>query len=87
MKIIRAEILLEVLDSVAETLNIPTTDITELTLIRQDLEADSMDVVTLMVLLDDKFDAEFNPEDIPSEDVTIGWIVDHIIRKFENSAT
>ncbi|MFT4582725.1 MAG: acyl carrier protein [Gammaproteobacteria bacterium] len=87
MNLDRVEILAEVLESVAETLNIPTTDITELTLIRQDLEADSMDIVTLMVLLDDKFDAEFSPEDIPPEDVTIGWIVDHIIRKFENSPT
>ncbi|MFT4563907.1 MAG: acyl carrier protein [Gammaproteobacteria bacterium] len=86
MNLNRVEILAEVLDSVAETLNVPTADITEMTLIRRDLEADSMDIVTLMVLLDDKFDAEFSPEDIPPEDVAIGWIVDHIIRKFENSA-
>ena len=86
MKLSREETLTAVLDSVAETLNIPLTDLTEDTLIREDLEADSMDVVTLMVLLDDKFDAEFNPEDIPDEHVSIRWVVDHIIEKLERAA-
>lgn len=74
---------LAVFDCVAETLNIPADELTEDTLIREDLEADSMDVVTLMVLLDDKFDAEFNPEDVPSENVSLKWVVDHIIEKLE----
>jgi len=73
-----------VFDCVAETLNIPADELTEDTLIREDLEADSMDVVTLMVLLDDKFDAEFNPEDVPSEKVSLKWVVDHIIEKLED---
>ena len=51
----RESIRLAVFDCVAETMNIPADDLTEDTLIREDLEADSMDVVTLMVLLDDKF--------------------------------
>ena len=50
-------------------------------LIREDLGADSMDVLTLMVLLDDRFDAEFAPENIPAENVSICWVVDHIIEK------
>ena len=86
MKLDREKTLAAVLDSVAETLNIPLAELTEDTLIREDLEADSMDVVTLMVLLDDKFDAEFNPEDIPLENVSVGWVVDHIIKKLDNSA-
>lgn len=86
MKLSREETLTAVLESVAETLNIPMTDLTEDTLIREDLEADSMDVVTLMVLLDDRFDAEFNPEDIPDDEVSISWVVDYIIEKLENTA-
>lgn len=82
----REEIVAAVLDSVAETLNIPLTEFSEDTLIREDLEADSMDVVTLMVLLDDKFDAEFNPEDIPAEDVSIRWVVEYIIKKLDKAA-
>jgi acyl carrier protein len=86
MKLDREETLAAVLDSVAETLNIPLAELTEDTLIREDLEADSMDVVTLMILLDDKFDAEFNPEDVPAADVSVRWVVDHIIEKLDNSA-
>lgn len=86
MKMNREETLTAVFDSVAETLNIPTDELSEDTLIREDLEADSMDVVTLMVLLDDKFDAEFNPEDIPAENVSIRWVVNHIINKLNHAA-
>ena len=86
MKMNREEILAAVLDSVAETLNMPVTDLTEDTLIREDLEADSMDVVTLMVLLDDRFDAEFDPEDVPAENVSVRWVVDYIIEKIEPAA-
>lgn len=82
----RQEILTAVFDSVAETMNIPLSDLSEDTLIREDLQADSMDLVTLMVLLDDKFDAEFDPEEIPSESVSIGWVVTHIAGKLEKSA-
>ena len=81
MTIDREKIRTAVFECVAETLNITEDDLSEDTLIREDLEADSMDVVTLMVLLDDKFDAEFNPEDVPSQTVSIKWIVDHIISK------
>lgn len=80
----RESIRLAVFDCVAETLNIPADDLTEDTLIREDLEADSMDVVTLMVLLDDTFNAEFSPEDVPSENVSLKWVVDHIMNKLED---
>ncbi len=80
----RESIRLAVFDCVAETLNIPADELTEDTLIREDLEADSMDVVTLMVLLDDKFNAEFSPEDVPSENVSLQWVVDHIMTKLDD---
>lgn len=81
MKPNRDEVREAVFECVAETLNIAATDLSEETRIREDLEADSMDVVTLMVLLDDRFDAEFNPEDIPSESVSLQWVVEHIMDK------
>lgn len=80
----RETIRIAVFDCIAETLNIPADELTEDMLIREDLEADSMDVVTLMVLLDDKFNAEFNPEDVPSENVSLKWVVDHIMSKLED---
>lgn len=82
----REQILDAVLDSVAETLSVPLGELSEHTLIREDLEADSMDVVTLMILLDDKFDAEFKPEDIPDRAISIGWVVDYIIEKLPTAA-
>ncbi len=80
----RETIRIAVFDCIAETLNIPADELTEDMLIREDLEADSMDVVTLMVLLDDKFNAEFNPEDVPSENVSLRWVVDHIMSKLDD---
>ncbi|MGR9091313.1 MAG: acyl carrier protein [Gammaproteobacteria bacterium] len=85
MKQNRETIRIAVFDCVAETLNIPADELTEDVLIREDLEADSMDVVTLMVLLDDKFNAEFNPEDVPSENVSLKWVVEHIVTTLEDS--
>ena len=81
----RETIRMAVFDCVAETLNIPADELTEDMLIKEDLEADSMDVLTLMVLLDDKFNAEFSPEDVPSENVSLKWVVDHIIKKLDDT--
>ena len=82
----REEVRAAVFECVGETLNIPAGELTEETRIREDLEADSMDVVTLMVLLDDRFDAEFDPEDVPTENVSLRWVVDHIMEKLDSAA-
>ena len=66
---------------IADTLRVPREELTEQTLIREELEADSMDVVTLMVSLDDAFDTEFDIDDVPTEGVTIGWVIKHISEK------
>ena len=44
------------------------------TLVKQDLGADSMQLISLMIALDAEFDAEFPVESIPSEDVTLEWV-------------
>ena len=44
------------------------------TRIKQDLGADSMQLISLMIALDAEFDAEFAVENIPSDDVTLEWI-------------
>lgn len=44
------------------------------TLIRSDLGADSMQLISLMIALDSEFDTEFAVDQIPSHDVDIEWI-------------
>lgn len=44
------------------------------TLIKKDLGADSMQLISLMIALDAEFDAEFPVDKIPSEDVTLEWV-------------
>ena len=86
MNVDRREILAAVIECVAETLGIPKGEITEDTLIREELHADSMDIVTLMILLDDTFDAEFKPEDIPEKAVSVRWVADYISEKMVSSS-
>ena len=74
----REQTLKLVFQSVAEALSVPESDLTEEAFIREELGADSMDIVTLIILLDDQFDIEFNTDDIPIENVTIRWVTDYI---------
>lgn len=46
--------------------------------IREDLGADSMQVIALMIAFDAEFDIEFNADDVPHAGVTMGWLRDFI---------
>lgn len=59
---------------VAETFPDHGAPLSPETLIKQDLGADSMQLISLMIALDAEFDAEFPVEKIPDEDVTLEWI-------------
>ena len=48
------------------------------TRIREDLKADSMQVLALMIALDAEFDVEFDISQIPEEEVTIEWILNFV---------
>ena len=49
--------------------------------INEDLGADSMSMISLMIALDAEFDVEFDPAMLPSHSLTIGWIEDFIVTK------
>jgi acyl carrier protein len=59
---------------VAETFPDHAAPLSPHTLVKQDLGADSMQLISLMIALDAEFDAEFPVENIPSEDVTLEWV-------------
>ncbi len=77
----RNEVADRVMAILAESLSVARCDLAEQTLIVEELEADSMDVVTLMVALDDEFDVALNIDDIPEEKVSVGWVIDYIAGK------
>lgn len=49
--------------------------------IKEDLGADSMAMISLMIALDAEFDVEFDPTVLPSDSLTIGWIERFIASK------
>ncbi len=62
----------------AETLEIPAASCAPQTRIKADLGADSMQMVTLMIALDEEFDVEFNVEAIPTAEVTVAWVIEFV---------
>jgi acyl carrier protein len=77
----RNEVIQALYFAVSETLSVPTESLAETTRITEDLEADSMDIVTLAISLDDRFGLEMDLSELPSSDVTLGWIADYIEQK------
>jgi acyl carrier protein len=65
---------------IAETLEIPFEELTPATRIKEDLGADSMQVVTIMIALDEAFDAEFDIAEIPPANVTVDWVCGFVQR-------
>ena len=59
---------------VSELTGVPAQTLAPSTRIREDLKADSMQVMALMIALDAEFDVEFDISQIPDEEVTIEWI-------------
>ena len=74
----RNEVLAKVSEIIAETLSVSRSDIREDTLIAEDLQASSMDIVTLAISFDDEFKVELDIADLPAEMVTVKWVVDYI---------
>ena len=47
--------------------------------IKEDLGADSMQVIALMLSMDAEFGVDLDPANIPDNDVTFGWVRDLIL--------
>ena len=67
----------KVKELISEQLDVKADDITEASNIQDDLGADSLDVVDLVVALEDEFDVEI-PEDQVENIKTVGDIVKFI---------
>lgn len=67
----------KVKELIAEQLDVKADDITETSNIQDDLGADSLDVVDLVMALEDEFDVEI-PEDRVENIKTVGDIVKFI---------
>ena len=59
---------------IAETFPNTPVSIESGTMIRSDLGADSMQLISLMIALDSEFDTEFAVDQIPQHDVDLDWI-------------
>lgn len=75
---ITADILARVVRVIADCLERDPRDLSPATKIREELGADSMQVVTIVIGLDEEFDAEFDVDRIPKDDVSIAWIADFV---------
>ena len=67
----------KVKELISEQLDVKADDITEASNIQDDLGADSLDVVDLVMALEDEFDVEI-PEDQVENIKTVGDIVEFI---------
>lgn len=63
---------------VADALRVEPEVLKPSTRLREDLGADSMHLVTILIGLDAAFDVEFETEALPKTEVTMAWIVDHV---------
>jgi acyl carrier protein len=65
---------------IVDTLDLGPVNVQRDTRIKEDLAADSMQVITIIIALDQEFDCEFNTDEIPKGTVTVGWIAEFVAR-------
>jgi len=63
---------------IAATLDVSVGRLVGTSLIAEDLGADSMKVIALMISLDAEFDVEFKIDRIPTSGVTVDWICEFV---------
>ena len=67
----------EVKEIIVDILNVDEEKVTETARFREDLQADSLDLVELIMAFEDKFDAEISDEDV-QKITTVGEAVSYI---------
>lgn len=75
----RDEVLNIVRQHLAEELEVDPASVTEQTRLREDLEADSLDLFTLVQELDDSYDVKL-PDDEAAQIATVGEAIDAVLR-------
>ena len=63
---------------VADALRVDPSVLQPNTRLQEDLGADSMHLVTILIGLDAAFDLEFEAGALPKNEVTMAWIADHV---------
>ena len=76
----RADALATIQDVAAEVLSVEPTRVTEAARFKEDLDADSLDLVELVMGLEERFDIEV-PEDDLEGVTTVGHAVDLVLTK------
>jgi acyl carrier protein len=76
----RAEALSTIQDVAAEVLSVDPDQVTETARFKEDLDADSLDLVELVMGLEERFDIEVPEEDLEGV-TTVGQAVDLVLNK------
>jgi acyl carrier protein len=76
----RNEALATIRDVAAEVLSVDPTQVTEEARFKEDLDADSLDLVELVMGLEERFDIEVPEEDLEGV-TTVGQAVDLVLAK------
>ena len=76
----REEVLERIREHLATELEIEPSRITEATRFKEDLEADSLDLVELVMGLEERFDVSIPEEDLEGV-ATVGQAVDLVLKK------
>jgi len=76
----RTEIFERVQRVIAETLAVDISAVQPQTRLVEDLATDSMQLITIVIALDEEFNAEFNTDELTKETVTVQWVADYVGR-------
>ncbi len=74
----RNEVTREVMQLIAEIMAVSVEDLHGDTRVVEDLNASSMDILTLVMALDAAFSTEIHLGDIPPSNVSVNWIADYV---------
>jgi acyl carrier protein len=80
----RAEVLSSIRDSAVEVLSVDPDQVTEEARFKEDLEADSLDLVELVMALEESFDISVPEEELENV-TTVGQAVDLVVAKVSAS--
>ena len=64
-----------VLNAIEDVMAIDSESLSDSTRIIEDLGADSMSIVTLMITLNDELDVALELDDLPKSEASVGWII------------
>jgi acyl carrier protein len=77
----RARVRQAVYAAISDCLALDASTLRDDVRVKEDLGADSMDVVSILLMLDSSLGVDIDPLDIPGENVRIGWIVDVLAQR------